>query len=473
MRKVLSLLVAGAMLISTIPMALATNDYSQGTKVEYIGSSSELYTVTVPAQLVPGQSGTVTAKGTFPSNRTMFVTSDDNVTLTNSINANDKKVLTVSFDGIELAGNNSAQVSANESVSVEDISNAIFGTWSGKFFYNVDFETVEPTVPKVASATFDKKLANPGCHPLWHTDSCWVDCEEITIPWNELSNADNESTYGYKAGGVTATAIAEDAFVSCDALKAMVLPSTLVSIGDDALNQENLQSVDFSIATSLTTLGKDSVSCTQMEIVDLSNCDNLVTIGHSAFLCGSASTVILDGMNSLQHIEEYAFSYGYCPMDVTIANCPELIDFGDYMFAYNEGEVSVTIRNCPKLISIGENIFRDSPVKSFIISGCPMLTDIGDCALYLDDTWTEFDMRDWSITTLGEWFIEGEALHTIKLPGTIEVINDYAFEGMPALTTIYYDGTIEEWGQISKGTLWKYGIPATEVICNNGVTLIV
>ena len=429
--------------------------------------------MTVPAQLAPGQSGTVTATGTLPSNRTMFVTSDDNVTLTNSINANDKKVLTVSFDGIELAGNNSAQVSANESVSVGDISNAIFGTWSGKFFYNVDFETIEPTVPKVASATFDKKLANPGCHPLWHTDSCWVDCEEITILWNELSNADNESTYGYKAGGVTATAIAEDAFVSCDALKAMVLPSTLVSIGDDGLNQENLQSVDFSIATSLTTLGDDSVSCTQMKVVDLSNCDSLVTIGYSAFICGNASTVILDGMNSLQHIDDYAFSYGYCAMDVIIANCPELIDFGDYMFAYNEGEVSVTIRNCPKLVSIGENIFMGAPVKSFIISGCPMLTDIGDYALYLDDTWTEFDMRDWSITTLGEWFIEGEALHTIKLPGTIEVINDYAFEGMPALTTIYYDGTIEEWGQISKGTLWKYGIPATEVICNNGVTLIV
>lgn len=473
MKKFISFLLAAVLLVSAVPTVSATNDYRQGTQVVYEATSNEAYTITVPAKLAPGGNGTVTLSGTWADNRIVTVTADQTVTLKNSIKETDTKTLNVNFNGIREAGSNTGSQTFTESVSVADITNALFGTWSGKFFYNVDFETVEPTVPKVASATFDKKLANPGCHPLWHTDSCWVDCEEITIPWNELSNADNESTYGYKAGGVTATAIAEDAFVSCAALKAMVLPSTLVSIGDDALNQENLQSVDFSIATSLTTLGKDSVSCTQMETVDLSNCDNLVTIGNSAFLCGSASTVILDGMNSLQHIEEYAFSYGYCPMDVIIANCPELIDFGDYMFAYNEGEVSVTIRNCPKLISIGENIFRDSPVKSFIISGCPMLTDIGDYALYLDDTWTEFDMRDWSITTLGEWFIEGEALHTIKLPGTIEVINDYAFEGMPALTTIYYDGTIEEWGQISKGTLWKYGIPATEVICNNGVTLIV
>ena len=41
-------------------ISYASNDYSSGTLVEYVAKGSESYSVTVPAKLAPGGSGTVT-----------------------------------------------------------------------------------------------------------------------------------------------------------------------------------------------------------------------------------------------------------------------------------------------------------------------------------------------------------------------------------------------------------------------------
>ena len=142
MKKILSLLLVGVMALSMIPTALATTDYTNGTQVKYEGQGAAQYTITVPAQLAPEGSGTVTLSGTWASDCKVKVTADTSVELTNSINAKDKKTLTVSFDGIEKYGDNTAVVTATEAVSVGAIDNALFGTWTGKFNYNVEY--VEP-----------------------------------------------------------------------------------------------------------------------------------------------------------------------------------------------------------------------------------------------------------------------------------------------------------------------------------------
>lgn len=152
MKKILSLLLVGIMVVSMVPTAFATTDYSNGTQVSYNAEAdndgdgqpdhAEAYTVTVPAQLAPGASGNVVAQGTWASNRKLTVTADDDVTLTNSINAADQKVLDVTFPGIELAGSNTAAVTDTKVVGVADISAALFGTWSGTFNYNVAMSDV-------------------------------------------------------------------------------------------------------------------------------------------------------------------------------------------------------------------------------------------------------------------------------------------------------------------------------------------
>ena len=153
MKKILSLLLVGIMVVSMVPATLATTNYTNGTDVEYnaadddtIGDingdgqpdNTEYYTVTVPALMAPGASGNVVAQGTWASNRKLTVTADENVVLENSINSADTKTLTVTFPGIELAGSNTAAVTDTKAVSVAGIDNALFGTWSGTFYYDVE-----------------------------------------------------------------------------------------------------------------------------------------------------------------------------------------------------------------------------------------------------------------------------------------------------------------------------------------------
>ena len=151
MKKILSLTLAALMVVSMVPTAFAADvDYQNGTEVEYTGSRTTVnadgtethnaeYTITVPALLAPGGSGTVTLQGMWPSDATVKVTAEDKVEMVNNINSADKKTLAVTFTAIELAGNNTVAVSDDETVSVADISNALFGTWSGKFNYNVEY----------------------------------------------------------------------------------------------------------------------------------------------------------------------------------------------------------------------------------------------------------------------------------------------------------------------------------------------
>ena len=155
MKKILSLALAGVMMFSALPVAYAADvDYKTGTAVSYdaeadnngdgVADHSEAWTVTVPAQLAPGESGNVVASGTWASNRKLVVGLTENkVTLKNSINAADTKDLALTFENIALAGSNTAAVSATKAVSVAEMpDDALFGTWSGTFTYNVEMQDV-------------------------------------------------------------------------------------------------------------------------------------------------------------------------------------------------------------------------------------------------------------------------------------------------------------------------------------------
>lgn len=157
MKKLISLGLVGVMALSMIPTTMAivlqpeetpTTNYTNGTQVQYNAEAdndgdgqpdhSESWTVTVPALLAPGETGTVKASGTWASNRKLVVTSEQEVYIQNSINQADYKNLDVTFNGIELLGDNTKSVMKEESVGIENITNALFGTWSGTFYYDVE-----------------------------------------------------------------------------------------------------------------------------------------------------------------------------------------------------------------------------------------------------------------------------------------------------------------------------------------------
>jgi hypothetical protein len=61
---------------------------------------------------------------------------------------------------------------------------------------------------------------------------------------------------------------------------------------------------------------------------------------------------------------------------------------------------------------------------------------------------------------------------TVVIPVTVTQIDGSAFDNCTSLTTIRYSGTMAQWNKISKNSSWCQDIPATEVICSDGVVTI-
>jgi hypothetical protein len=56
----------------------------------------------------------------------------------------------------------------------------------------------------------------------------------------------------------------------------------------------------------------------------------------------------------------------------------------------------------------------------------------------------------------------------VEIPDSVTSIGYYAFAYCDSLTSITFEGTVEQWKAISKGSNWKYNVPATKVACKDG-----
>ena len=395
MKRIFSFLLAAVLLVSAVPTALATNDYSQGTQVVYSANANEQYTVTVPATLAPGAAGDVVASGTWSSNRKLTVTADDDVTLTNSINAADQKVLDVTFAGIELTGSNTESVSDTKQVSVANITDAIFGTWSGTFNYNVALSDVtggtETPVP-VQVATFYTTLKDTSCHEYTtqHTASCYTG-ETATLSWEELQREENGTKYRYDASAISDTTISSYAFEFCSSLAAITIPESVTTIGYRA----------FHYCTALTSI-----------IIP----EGVTTIGGQAFrYCSSLTSIDLSNAK-MTILGEDAFNY------------------------------------CTALTSIG-------PIGSGADLEIPeSVTTIGDQAFRYCTSLTSIIIPE-GVTTIGsEAFSECTSLASVTIPESVTTIREHAFNGCRSLTSITFEGTVAQWNAIRKEQLWGLGI---------------
>lgn len=113
------------------------SENSYYTDVEYVTQGVEEYTITVPAKMVPGSSSNIIVEGTWASNRSVVVSADQSVELTNNLNPLSKKILQISFNGIDGDGNDLGSSYFEETISLDEMpSDVLFGTWSGRFSYS-------------------------------------------------------------------------------------------------------------------------------------------------------------------------------------------------------------------------------------------------------------------------------------------------------------------------------------------------
>lgn len=61
-----------------------------------------------------------------------------------------------------------------------------------------------------------------------------------------------------------------------------------------------------------------------------------------------------------------------------------------------------------------------------------------------------------------------DSLTNVTIPDSVTSIGSGAFEGCYSLTSITFNGTVEEWIAIKKGEYWNSAVPATKVVCSDG-----
>ena len=289
------------------------------------------------------------------------------------------------------------------------------------------------------------------------------------------------------------TSIGDAAFHNCDNITSIIIPDNVNRIGTFAFYScDNLISV--TIGNTVTSIGEDAFNgCSSLTSIDIP--DSVTTIGEYAFRNCSGLTSVTIG-NNIASIGEDAFGNSLKLKFNEYENCKYLGNKNNpylvLISAQNTNFSTYAIHEDAKVIANGA--FRGcSRLTNITISGS--ITIIGEYAFYLCDSLTSLTIGD-SVTTIGEYafswcrdltsvaigdrvtsigehaFSSCGSLTSINLPDSVTSIGNSTFSFCEGLTSISFQGTVEEWNAITKGSSWKYNVPATEVICSNGTVTL-
>ena len=214
--------------------------------------------------------------------------------------------------------------------------------------------------------------------------------------------------YGYKGSMPANTSItvkdgtlgiASGAFSFCYSLTSIVIPNSVVSIGDYAFSDCGLTSIE--IPNSVTSIASGTFRDSFLTSIKIPN--SVTSIGESAFQHCYLTSIVIP--NSVVSIGDYAFS-----------DCEDL--------------TSIVIPN--SVTSIGEQaFFACTSLTSIEIPNS--VTSIGDYAFECCSGLTSVVIGD-GVTSIGAWaFSRCSGLTSIVIPNSVVSIGDYAFSDCTSL----------------------------------------
>ena len=210
----------------------------------------------------------------------------------------------------------------------------------------------------------------------------------------------------------------------------------------------------------------------------------VVSIGKSGFYnCQSLSSITLP--NTINSIAAKAFESCKSLSSITLPN--SITIFGGYIF---KGCAFTSIPNLNGCSSLPTGMFSNClSFETITISNS--FTSIGKCAFEQCNNLTSVTIPN-TVTNINEQAFRGCInLQTVNLPSNLSIIESqlfdscislasitipssvtqiklWAFTYCTSLETINYEGTVNQWNSITKGSGWNNSVPATTVHCSDG-----
>ena len=255
--------------------------------------------------------------------------------------------------------------------------------------------------------------------------------------------------------------IAGHALNSCDKLTSIIIPNSVISIGEMAFyGCKALTSI--SIPNSVKLIGEHAFNfCSSLKTVILGNSVTTIELGAFAS-CPRLSSINIP--NSIAVIGELAFNGCDGLTSITLPN--SLMSIGDYAFNKCSNLQSFNIPTT--VITIGQNPFKDTAWYNNLPNGLIYKDEvllgfkgdkpandvniaegtrlIADYALYTCGTLTSISIPN-TVTYIGKRAFDGcSALTSVTIPNSVTTVGECAFRGCSNLSTVTIGNSVKSIG---------------------------
>ena len=307
------------------------------------------------------------------------------------------------------------------------------------------------------------------------------------------------------------TAIGECAFMYCQNMAEAVMPSGLISIGESAFAYSGITSAilpdsvtsiekaafysssitKVSIPEGILYVGKDAfANCKSLQLAEYDNCTYVGNEEKPYLLLISSNDKNIEECHiheDAKIIMEYAFEFCSKLKKLTFGSNLKIMEAKAFPAHFESHCLEVdyqgniedwcAISSCYALTAIIQTrvalyINNERPSSIVIPEG---VTEIKAYTFYNfggSDGFTEVILSD-SVTTIGDYaFAYCDNIVALVIGKGVTRIGENAFLHGMNLTSITFNGTVAEWKAIEKENGWKDSVPATEVVCTDGVVAL-